>query len=81
MTAPTTPLGAAPRMTVMTGLQLFIEGPQPKTPDESIVELSRRLRASVIAAVARTLDSLGVEAKIVCTPKMDFGLVVDEVKS
>lgn len=71
----------APTMTVVTGLQLFIEGPQPKTPDESIVELAKLLRASVIAAVARTLDSLGVEAKIVCEPRLNFGLIVDEVKS
>lgn len=68
----------APTMTVMTGVQLFIEGPQPKTPDESIVELSKLLRASVIAAVARTLDSMGVEAKIVCEPRPADGFVVGE---
>jgi hypothetical protein len=68
----------APTMTVYTRLQLFIDGPQPKTPDEKTVELSKALRASVIAAVSQTLASLGVEAKIVCEPRPAHGLVVGE---
>lgn len=68
----------APTMTVHTGLQLFIEGPQPGVPDLEVVELCKLLRASVIAAVARTLESMGVEARIVCEPRPLGGFIVGE---